>query len=165
MPSISIHTDDFVPRMLSSAILDDIEEFCISSKTPDQIQVYLTGLGYSVTWAQFKQFISDIVAKGELTTLVLEGDEWPTATVRPVSVSDLGINADNVWFGSYGGVAWGAGHNTGTFRFYVNGVLKAVLTDYYITSRASIGAGQGDTIQICQVSGGVVGWWASINVP
>jgi len=151
--------------MLNSSIIDDIESFCIPSKTPDQIQTYLTSLGYAVTWEQFKQFISDVVAKGELTTLILEGDTWPATTVRPVAVSGLGIDADNVWFGSYGGVVWGAGHNTGTFRFYVNGVLKIVLTDYYITSLESIGAEQGDTIQICQVTDGVVGWWASINVP
>jgi len=158
MPSISLHTDDFVPRMLSSSILDDIESFCIPSKTPDQIQTYLTSLGYAVTWDQFKQFVADIVAKGELTTLVLEGDDWPVPTARPVAVSGLGVANGNVWFGT-------PSPATGTFRFYVNGVLKLVLTDYYITSLESIGAVSEDIIQICQVSGGVVGWWASINVP
>jgi hypothetical protein len=150
--------------MESAGILAAIEEYCMQSRTPEQIQAKLAELGYAVTWEQFKQFVTDMVAHGAITTIVLEGDEWPAPIVRPVAVGGIGIGNGNVWFGSYGGQAWGTGHNTGTFRFYVNGILKIVLTDYYITSLESIEAGSGDIIQICQVENGVVGWWASKEV-
>jgi hypothetical protein len=165
MPAISIHSDDFVPRLLNAGILATIEEYCVQSRTPEQIQAKLAEAGYAVTWEQFKQFVADVVSKGELTTLVLDGDNWPVPTVRPVAVGGIGIANGNVWFGSYGGQAWGEGHNTGAFRFYVNGVMKQLLTDYYITELATIGAESGDKIQICQVADSAVGWWAEKDVP
>ena len=42
--------------------------------------------------------------------------------------------------------------------------LKQVLTDYYITDLASLGAVSGDVVQICQVVEGVVGWWSHAEV-
>lgn len=157
MVSISVHTDDFIPRMFSAGILAELETFATQSRSPEQIQAKLAELGYSVTWEQFKQYVSDVLAKGELTTLVLDGDDWPEPTGRPNAVSGIGIGNGNVWASPPG--------DHYIFRFYVNGILKLTLTDYYITSLESIGAESGDTIQICQVAAGVVGWWAEKNVP
>ena len=94
---------------------------------------------------------------------LIEGSNVQAAS-RPVSVGGIGLGSGNVWFSSYGGETWGETHNTGIFRFYVNGELKQVLTDYYITDLASLGAVSGDVVQICQVVEGVVGWWSHAEV-
>ena len=158
MTAISLHTDDFVPRMLSSSVMSELELYCVQSRTPEQILSWLSEKGYAVTWDQFRQFVSDALHKGVLTTIVIEGDNWPTPIARPAAVSGLGVANGNVWFGT-------PSPAVGKFRFYVNGVLKQILTDYYITELSALGAVPGDTIQICQEVNGVVGWWASIQVP
>lgn len=134
-------------------VLVAIDEFCIDHG--------LTLRNLTSKWAE--QLIADLVAAGMITAAeITEGSSVPAIT-RAAAPSGVGITTENVWVTPPGEsyVLW----------FFVNGVYVKTLTDYYITSLASLGAVSGDVIQISSVvTNGVtgaieVGWMTSAAVP
>lgn len=156
--------DDFVPYldhlgvaarldMLASENVPMVDLICHLKVWAWELGVRLDGLdGYQV-----EHLVADLALanKLEIASLV-EGGAWP-GVARASAPSGIGIGSGNVWANPPG--------ETYVLRFYTNGELKTKLTDYYITSLESIGASSGDTVQICQVVDGVVGWWTSKTVP
>ena len=128
-----------------------------TNSTPDQVIAALRGLAdpQNLTWDQIMQIIADYVGAGNSTTLSVEGDTLPEATTRAPAPSSPGTNGINVWFTPPSPL-------TGTWRFYCNGSLKRVVTDYNMASVDELGAHTGDIIQICRVVDGVIGWWNRI---
>lgn len=171
MSEITIVRDDLVPYLESEGVVALIEELAaLNTPITDficELKVWGRSKGISLAGIdayQIERLFADLVGSGKLSSAsLIEGSNVQAAS-RPVSVGGIGLGSGNVWFSSYGGETWGETHNTGIFRFYVNGELKQVLTDYYITDLASLGAVSGDIIQICQVVGGVVGWWGHAEV-
>jgi hypothetical protein len=161
MSGITLHLDDYIPRMRDAGLLRALEKFAITPKSPSDIESWFASQGYAMPWQNIVQFISDCLSTGDTTSLVLEGETLPTPDNRPSVVSGLGCANGNVWFGTPNGAALAGRH----FRFYVNGYLKTTLVAYYITSLADIGAGSGNVVQICEVADGIVGWWTRIVVP
>jgi hypothetical protein len=90
-----------------------------------------------------------------MTDIKLVGNDDPV--LRPAAPTGIGVGNGNVWANFVG--------TTYTARFYVNGTHKLTMQDYYITDLASIGAVSGDTVQLCQVTAGVPGWFSRIKVP
>lgn len=169
-----IHRIDLVPRAVDAGILEAVADFASRNETSDDVVAYLATLAdpEHVTWEQLLQIIADAQLAGlpGAHEIVVDGDALPAGIPRPVAVGGPGMSKEtgNVWFGSYEGQTWnpdakiGPLHNTGTFRFYRNGVLKTTLTDYNVTDMTTLGAHAGDIIQVCQEKDGVVGWWARI---
>lgn len=160
--TIRLCRDDIIPRAVDAGILATLASYAAQNKSDEDVIDYLTTVGdpQNLTWDQVKEVLADAVLAGVsgADTIKLYGDSLPEGTARAAAPSGLGVGNGNVWFGT-------PSPATGSWRFYVNGVLKTTLTDYYITSLASIQAGPGDIVQICQVVDGVVGWWARITVP
>ncbi len=153
-----ICTDDLIPRLRDAGIAAKLEEWALSNKTIQELQNCLSSWPLSqknITWEELKQIISDFKNAGLLPTLVVIDDMLPMAIERPAAVGNLGCSVDNIWFGS-------PDPAVGTFRFYVNGVLKRTLIDHNLCSRAELGVVQGDIVQICKVENGICGWWAKI---
>jgi len=105
---------------------------------------------------QIQELVADLVTAGKLVSPRITGGSNVEGVERAPAPSGIGISGGNVWVTPPG--------ESYTLRFYVNGELKATLTDYYITSLESIGAESGDTVQVCQVVEGVVGWMTSAAV-
>ena len=161
MVGTNLHLDDYIPRMRDAELLQQLERFAITPKNTSDIEAWFSSQGYAMPWGNIAQFLTDCIAAGDKTSLVLEGENFPAADARPSAVSGLGCANGNVWFGTPNGAAL-----TGRkFRFYVNGYLKTTLEAYYITSLVDIGAISGNIVQICEVANGTVGWWARIVVP
>ena len=110
-----------------------------------------------ISESHIEHLVADLVASGKLTGAEIALGSNVEATARAVAPSGIGCANGNVWVTPPG--------ESYALRFYVNGQLKTTLTNYYITDLASIGAVSGDTVQVAQVVGGVVGWWASKAVP
>jgi hypothetical protein len=157
MTEISLHTDDYIPRMLDSGMLVSLETFCAAPKSTIDVENFFQSHGYALNWDQIKQFLVDVIRKGEQSILQLDGDVLPTPIIRD-TVSGLGCNSSIIWFTPPSPLV-------GTWRFYVNGVLKQVLVDYNTSDFVTLEAVPGDTIQVCKVTDGVVGWWAQVVVP
>lgn len=174
MSFIRSQRDDYIPMLESYGIANLIEQDLTPYNAPMEaisfeihkfIEINKLSL-IDLTEAQIEQLYSDLANAGKLPKTLLFGGSNPTPKERPVAVGATGCSASDVWFSQYEGAAWDeATHHTGTFRFYKNGVLMATLTDYYITSLASLAAVSGDTIQISQVKDGVAGWWTKVTVP
>lgn len=162
MTEIRLCRDDIVPRAVDAGILTTLASFAEQNKSDEDVLDHLATLGdpQDLVWDQVKEVLADAALAGlaGATSIKLYGDSLSEGQARAAAPGGLGCANGNVWFGS-------PSPATGTFRFYVNGALKETLTDYYITSLASIGAVSGDIVQICQVVAGVVGWWARIAVP
>lgn len=77
---------------------------------------------------------------------------------RPPAPSGMGCNqGGNVWVTPPA--------EPYILRFYVNGNYKLSFNNYNTTSLESLGAVSSDIVQICQVTDGIVGWWARKEVP
>ncbi len=167
-----IARDDLTPMLESYGVVSIINDLATQNASATRartvIEWEMSKCGINITELsqhQLEILVIDLKTAGKLDNAsATEGGTWD-GVVRPVAVSGLGIGGGNVWFGGYEGQTWSESHNTGTFRFYVNGELKQTLTNYYITDLVSLGAISGDIVQICQVSNGIVGWWKSISVP
>lgn len=157
----TLHLDDFIPRMRDAGLLKQLENFAITPKSTTEIESWFASQGYAMPWVNIVQFLADCISAGDVTSLVLDGENLPAPDNRPAAVSGLGCANGNVWFGTPNGSALVGRH----FRFYVNGYLKITLNAYYITALVDIGAVSGNIVQICEVSEGVVGWWARIMIP
>jgi len=106
---------------------------------------------------QIQELVADLVQAGKLVSPRITGGSNVAGVERAPAPTGIGISDGNVWVTPPG--------ENYVLRFYVNGELKLTLTDYYLTSLASIGAGPGDTVQVCRVVDGVVGWWTAAAVP
>lgn len=161
MNTIRLMNDDLVP-LLRDAGISEILETWITKNAPEDVLTWILSnwSGYDLSSLQIRQLIADLKEAGALPRATISGDSLPDPIERLSVPTGVGIAAGgNVWCtppeGSY------------TIRFYVNGVLKTTLNDYYITSLESIGAVPGDVVQLCFVSpeAGIVGWWAQKVVP
>lgn len=160
MTEIRLCRDDIIPRAVDAGILTTLAAYAAQNKSDDEVITYLATLGdpQNLTWDQVKEVLADAVLAdlSGADTIKLYGDSLPEGTARATAPASPGTNGTNVWVtppeGSF------------TLRFYVNGVLKLSGSDN-IPSLASIQAGPGDIVQICQVVEGVVGWWARIAIP
>lgn len=161
LTEIRLCRDDIVPRAVDAGIIATLATFAAQNKSDDEVVGYLETLGdpQNLTWAQVKEVLADAVLAGlsGADTIKLYGDSLPEGTARAAAPSGIGCAGGNVWVTPPG--------ESYVLRFYVDGVLKTTLMNYYITSLSSIQAGPGDVVQICQVVGGVVGWWTRIAVP
>lgn len=157
----NLSTDDYIPRLFATGILADLQEYVSTPKEFDTVEEWFAAQGYPITWQQIKQFIADITTKGEVNILHVDGDSLPDAITRPAAPTGIGCAGGNVWANPPG--------SSYTMRFYVDGILKAVqqgdMNSGYLADCASIGATAGKTVSICQVSGGICGWWSQITVP
>jgi hypothetical protein len=177
---IRISSDDLIPRLENAGIAAIISQYAKKS-IPQDVLLWLVNdyiaekIGITLTWEQLLFAMADLVSAGYLVAPQMFGTSLPTPSGRVQAVGLTGVSNTSVWFSEYEGIAWGAGdpladppvepHDTGTFRFYVNGVLKTTLTDYYIADLATIGATTGDKVQMCEVKDGLVGWFAEVTVP
>ena len=153
--------DDLVPLLESyglSALITELAErnICVSDLICE-IKVWSRKLGFTLSGLdefQVAHIISDLVGSGKIQSISLLESNVFDPVERLAAPSGIGCNSENVWATQPG--------DHYKFRFYVNGIKKLEMEDYYITSLSSIGATSGDTVQIGMVSeDGVVGWWAS----
>lgn len=157
--------NDLIPRLRNNGIVEKLElwspfNWALSKILSDLLSSQSEPLGLPdamISEDQLLQCIADLKGAGLIPNVEVWGEELPAAIIRPAAPTGLGVSAENVWFSP-------PEPCVGTWRFYVNGVLAATLTDYYITSRASLGCVAGDIVQICQVENGICGWWAKIVV-
>ena len=174
--------DDYVPELEYHGIAAKIDELSGKHISIEdfichiRVFAYDHGMGslHGFDLYQVEHLIADLGAAGKLKTArMIEGSN-AQADNRPVAVSGIGITSEAVWFGTYEGLEWKdtePQHNTGVFRFYLNGELAVTQTNYYRTTFSEIEAAlgrvpvAGDKIQIAQVVNGIVGWWNSISVP
>ena len=158
-PEIRLTLDDFIPRMRDMEVASQLVEWAKANTPPEALLIAFDTWASmnNVTWTEIKWLIADLIAAGVLPQVAVSGENLPNGRVRPSAPTGIGINGTSVWAtppeGSY------------VFRFYVNGELKLVQPDYYITTLETIGAMPGDIVQICKVSEGLVGWWSRIAVP
>lgn len=158
--NVRITRDDLIPMMAdNAAIVAKVIELCRKNCPIDVISWALSDiLGIrDITWDEIKQFIADAKALGILPEVTISGDALPAAIIRSAKVSGMGCANGNVWCTPP--------NESYTLRFYVNGVFKLAMQDYYITSLESIGAVPGDIVQIGRVVDDVSGWWNRITVP
>ena len=163
MADIIIVRDDLITYLESEGISTLIESLAdLNTPIADflcEVKVWGRNKGISLAGMdayQVERLIADLDGAGKLANATLIEGSNVVAVSRAAAPSGIGIGSGNVWVtppeGSY------------VLRFYVNGVLKTTLTDYYITDLATIGAVSGDTVQVCRVVDGIPGWWARIAV-
>lgn len=172
MSNIRITRDDLVPLMADAGIAEKIKTLA-ARNCPDDVllwEVQDWAMMPGLTWDQLHSIITDLKENDKLHDVVVMGTGNVTPTIRPAAPTGIGVSSANVWANAPAGEY--------IFRFYVNGVLKLTIPNYYITSRESIGAETGDVVQICCVApadiigdgqvvvtaAGTVGWFARIVV-
>ena len=162
--SIIIARDDLIPLMESYGMASILEDLAAQNASMEkaiaviewelsQSGIYLSDISES----RIEHLVADLIEAGKLMGSEIALGSNVEATARAAAPSGIGVGNGNVWVTPPG--------ESYALRFYVNGQLKTTLTNYYITDLASIGAVSGDTVQVAQVVGGVVGWWASKAVP
>jgi len=157
--NVRVSRDDLVPLMVDDdLVVAKVIELC-HKNCPIDVLIWeisdVSGID-DLTWDELKQFIVDAKWRGLLSEVAICGDESPAAVIRSAAPSGLGIGAGNVWITPIG--------ESYTIRWYVNGIYKITMTDYNTTSLATLDAVSGDVIQVCQIVGDIVGWWARIVV-
>lgn len=169
--TILLTRDDFIPWLENRGIVAELTELIPKNYQESTVLDTLSNFaGVNLSVLQLKELIADLLLAEKLEWAAISGDSLPAGITRPVAPTGLGINAENVWANAPGA--------TYIFRFYVNGIHKLTLQDYYITSLASIGATSGDEVAIAVVAhenvlegetvitpAGTVGWWAKGTVP
>jgi len=148
--------DDLIPMLKDAGVSDDVVPWLKYNAS----EGFLTELvqmkhGIILLTNQLRQLLSDLIYDGAIPGGEIVG--LPAPVLRLAAPTGIGCGNGNVWANFVG--------TTYTARFYVNGVHKITMQDYYITDLASIGAVSGDIVQICQVTSGIPGWWARIKVP
>jgi hypothetical protein len=164
--TIILSRDDLIPYLESLDIATELAKWIPKNFQESTILDILSDFaGIQLSSLQLKELLADLLLAGKLEWAAISGDSLPDGTTRPAAPTGIGINAENVWAN--------APSETYIFRFYVNGIHKLTLNNYYITSLASIGAVSGDVVAIAQVApadvlegetvitpAGTVGWWA-----
>jgi hypothetical protein len=145
--------DDIIPMLRDDGIAATLAPW-IAGNASEEFVSELIQMKHSVILlhAQIRQVIADLAGVGALEGI--DVIDLPNSIDRPAAPTGIGCAGGNVWVTPPG--------TNYVLRFYVNGVHKSTLTDYYITDLASIGAVVGDVIQVAEVIAGVVGWWARI---
>jgi hypothetical protein len=147
--------DDIIPMLADSGIAATLAPWIRKNASEEYMrELVQIEHGIILKHAQLSQLISDLNLTGALDGCDL--DNMPTPITRPAKPSGIGCGSGNVWVTPPGEVY--------TLRFYVNGVQKATLENYYITDLAGLNAAPGDIVQVAQVVGGIVGWWTRILV-
>lgn len=149
------NNDDIVPMLRYDGVATTLAPW-LKKNASEEFLIELILMEHSIVLLtrQIRQLLADLRYVGDLPSI--DVSELPTAIERAAAPSGIGINAENVWVSPPGA--------TYILRFYVNGILKITLDNYYITTLASLGAVSGDVVQICQVVADVPGWWTSIKV-
>jgi len=133
----------------------DLNRFCIDNG------IEMQGFGDT----QIQQLVADLVLAGKLVGSKIAGGSNVEGIERAAAPA-AGISGTSV-FAVIEGL-----ERPFDVRFYLNGVLK-VTNSIPVgnnnansgTTTTALGAGSGDTVQICRVVGGVVGWMTSAAVP
>ena len=166
MSNIILSRDDLTSYLENIGIVDKIKAIIPCNYNFDTVLDILSNFaGIQISEIQLKQVLADLIKAEKIEWLSISGDSLPSGIVLPVKPTGLGIGNGNVWAN--------APEATYIFRFYVNGIHKLTLQDYYITSLASVGATSGDEVAIAVVAAadvlegetiitpaGTVGWWA-----
>lgn len=127
------------------------------------VELNLVGSQPAMNEKMLVEYVRNRQATGALIEVVIqEMGVLPEAVARPAAPTGLGAAAWGVWFSTPDtGVA--------TVRWYVNGALKLRREHDLAANRsatlAELGAQAGDVVQVCVEAGGVVGWWARIELP
>ena len=171
--TITLERDDWIPLLekagVAAMLIDvarylptidelrtDLNRFCIDNGIEMQ--------GFSDT--QIQQLVADLVGAGKLVgSKIAEGSNVPP--IERAAAPTASIQGGTQAWVSLSGL-----ERPFVVRWYVNGALKASQLIPEGNSDASVsktlavlGAGSGDTVQICRVVDGVVGWTTSAAVP
>ena len=155
-----IGPNDLIPRWKDDGLCQKLEEWAVSNYSMEKVLTDLMAEHIkpeNATSDQLLQFMADTLAANFLENVACFGQDLPAPITRPAAPTGLGMNADNVWFTPPSPLV-------GTWRWYVNGVLKVTQADYNMMARVTLGCVAGDLVQVCEVSDGVCGWWAKIVV-
>jgi hypothetical protein len=168
MYEIRYSRDDIIPMLRDDGIATTIMSW-LRRNASEEFLMELIQMEHSLILlrGQLRQLIADLKFVGTMEGVDIES--LPQAIVRPVAPTGIGCANGSVWVTPPGA--------TYILRFYVNGIHKLTMPDYYITSLESIGAVAGDVIQVAAVAPedvmegenvvtvkGTVGWWARIVV-
>lgn len=166
MTDSRLSSTDLIPRLRNAKLAEKLElyntenwdiDFAIST-------INDTDIINNLTKPQLLQFISDMKNIDLLPNVDIWDDTLPAAIERAEPVGLMSQSVDNIWFGSFEGIAISEGNPCiGEFWFYVNGIYKTSLTNYNVAAKSVLGCIEHDRIQVCQVKDGVCGWWAEIN--
>lgn len=150
---------DFIP-MLADAGLDETILAAIRHQvTVDELRVLVNRA--TDLELENDDIVLYVAERGGLGLSVLDGD-LPPATARPDAPTGLGQDGVSVWFSE---------PSTGihTLRWYVDGALLIEREQDLALDRSATKAELGDPapgsiVQVCEVSAGVVGWWARLEI-
>lgn len=159
-PNASLIRNDWIPRQEDMGL-----DLYITSIAPQALvgrELELALQESSLSIEMLAQYLADRHTAGELLDIELVDGPVVTGTDRYRAPSGIGTDGNGVWFSDP--VA-----GTEVVRWYVNGELKLERQQDLATNRsatvAEMEAVSGDVVQVCIVSGGVVGWWGRVEIP
>ena len=161
---MTIYNTDIVTRCQDAGL--DVVLHSLSYEMIDDYPGFVTRLNGQIrplyiTQNALLQYLADRHHVGALLDVAFDG-ELPTPIERAAAPAGLGTDGNGVWFST---------PSTGpaTLRWYVNGAIRLRREQDLATNRsvtlAELDAQPGDVVQVCVEAGGVVGWWARIEIP
>ena len=150
------YRDDIIPMLRDAGIATTLTPWLKYNVSEEFLrELVQMEHGIIILSSQLRSLVSDLKEVGALEGADVES--LPLPIIRPAVPTGIGCAGGNVWVTPPG--------ETYILRFYVNGIHKLTMNDYYITSLESIGAVAGDVVQVGIVAlEGTVGWWARITV-
>jgi len=158
-----LEPDDYIPQLQYAGIADHLDSLVAYTPTIRDLQWEIKkfcidrGLAFiNLTGPQVERLIADLHGAGFMSSRIYGGSSaqaTPRAAVTGTKISEKDISVD------------APNGETYALRFYVNGTKKSSKTNENKATKDELGVKAGDTIQICQVVDGVVGWMTSAAVP
>ncbi len=158
-PNVSLVRSDWIPRQQDAGLDTWIESVAPRSLVGEELALALAET--SLTVEMLAQYLADRHEAGALLDAKMIDGPAATGTTRYDAPSGLGADGNGVWFST-------PSAGTEYVRWYVNGALVIRRQQDLTTDRSAtlveLGATSGDTVQVCIEAGGVVGWWARVEV-